>query len=81
MSEHYTDMVKEAVHCYEQSTPEKYEENAELASAAEARIFKLFTLMTNEELDAYRSKLVELKYVDYSEYSRTENGLVRSIIE
>lgn len=79
--DHYTDNVKECIHCYEQSTPEKYEENAELASAAEARIFKLFTLMTNEEVVAYRSKLVELKYVDYSEYSRTENGLVKSIIE
>lgn len=81
MSEHYTDIVKEAIYCYEQSTSEKYEENAESASAAEARIFELFEKMTNKELDAYRSKLVELKYVDYSEYSRTENGLVRSIIE
>ena len=49
MSEHYTDIVKEAIYCYEQSTSEKYEENAESASAAEARIFELFEKMTNKE--------------------------------
>jgi len=79
MSEHYTDKVKECIHCYEQSTTEKYDENAELASDAEARIFKLFAIMTDEELDCYRAKLVELGYVDYSEYNRTDNGLVKAL--
>ena len=77
--DHYTDNVKECIHCYEQSTTEKYEENAEMASDAEARIFKLFEIMTDGELDCYRAKLVELGYVDYSEYNRTDNGLVKGV--
>ena len=35
--------------------------------------------MTDPELDCYRAKLVELGYVDYSEYNRTDNGLVKAI--
>jgi len=79
MNEHYTDKVKECIHCFEQSSSEKYDENAELALDAEARIYKLFAIMTDEELDCYRAKLVELGYVDYSEYNRTDNGLVKAL--
>jgi hypothetical protein len=32
--------------------------------------------MTDAELNAYREQLVKLGYVDPSEYSRSENGLV-----
>lgn len=75
----YTDKVKECIHCFEQSTTEKYDENVELASEFESRIFKLFAIMTDGELDCYRAKLVELGYVDYSEYNRTDNGLVKAL--
>jgi len=81
MSEHYTDKVKEAVYCYEQSTPEKYEEDPHKALRYETCIYELFKEMTNGELDCYRAKLVELGYVHYSEYNRTDNGLVKSLID
>ena len=74
--EHYTDRVKEAIFCYEQSTPEKYEEDHHKALRYETCIYELFREMTDGELDCYRAKLVELGYVDPSEYSRSDNGLV-----
>lgn len=77
-NEHYTDKVKECIFCWEQSTSEKYDEDVEKASDHEVRIFKLFKEMTDGELNCYRSKLVELGYVDPSEYSRSDNGLITS---
>ena len=71
-----TDRVKEAVFCYEQSTPEKYEEDVHKANECESRIYELFRQMTDAELNAYREQLVKLGYVDASEYSRSENGLI-----
>jgi len=71
-----TEQVKEAIHCYEQSTPEKYEEDMHKANQYESRIYELFKQMTDAELNAYREQLVKLGYVDASEYSRSENGLV-----
>ena len=77
--DHYTDKVKECIFCYEQSTPEKYDEDRHKALRYESCIYELFKQMTDPELDCYRAKLVELGYVDYSEYNRTDNGLVKSI--
>jgi hypothetical protein len=71
-----TDRVKEAIFCYEQSTPEKYEEDMHTANRYESCIYELFRQMTDTELNAYREQLVKLGYVDASEYSRSENGLV-----
>lgn len=78
-NEHYTDRVKECIFCWEQSTPEKYDEDTDKASDHESRIFKLFKEMTDPELDCYRAKLVELGYVDASEYRRSDRGLVKAI--
>ena len=78
-NEHYTDLVKECIFCYEQSTPEKYDEDMHKALRYESCIYELFKQMTDPELDCYRAKLVELGYVDYSEYNRTDNGLVKAI--
>ena len=78
-NEHYTDRVKECIFCYEQSTPEKYDEDMHKALRYESCIYELFKQMTDLELDCYRAKLVELGYVDYSEYNRTDNGLVKAI--
>jgi len=71
-----SNLVKEAIYCYEQSTPEKFEEDPLKANDFESRIYELFKLMTDAELDEYRRRLVSLGYVDASEYSRSENGLV-----
>ena len=73
---HMTDKVKEAIYCFEQSTPEKYEEDHHKAARYESCIFELFREMTDEELNNYREQLVKLGYVDRSEYSRSENGLI-----
>ena len=78
-NEYYTDKVKECIFCYEQSTPEKYDEDMQKANRYESCNYELFKQMTRQELDCYRSKLVELGYVDASEYSRRDNGLVKSI--
>jgi hypothetical protein len=78
-NENYTDRVKECIFCYEQSTSEKYDEDMHKANRYESCIYELFKLMTDDELNCYRAKLVELGYVDPSEYSRSENGLVQSI--
>jgi hypothetical protein len=71
-----TDRVKEAIFCFEQSTPAKYEEDMHKANRYESCIYELFRQMTDAELNAYREQLVKLGYVDPSEYSRSENGLV-----
>ena len=71
-----TDLVAVAIYCYEQSTPEKVEEDPWKANDFESRIYRLFKIMTDAELDEYRRRLVSLGYVDVSEYSRSENGLV-----
>lgn len=78
-NEHYTDKVKECIFCFEQSTPEKYDEDMYKALRYESCIYELFKQMTDPELDCYRAKLVELGYVNYSEYNRTDNGLVKAI--
>ena len=72
----YTHTVKEAIFCFEQSTPEKYEEDLHKAARYETCIYELFALMNDDELNCYRAKLVELGYATYSDYARTENGLV-----
>jgi len=72
----YTHLVREAVYCYEQCTPEKYEEDSHKAARYESCIFELFAQMNDDELNCYRAKLVELGYADWSDYARTENGLV-----
>lgn len=77
--DHYTDNVKECIHCYEQSSAEHFAVTPFLANEFESRIFQLFMVMTDGELDCYRAKLVELGYVDYSEYNRTDNGLVKAL--
>jgi hypothetical protein len=71
-----SDRVKEAIFCYEQSTLEKYEADHHKAARYESCIYELFRQMTDTELNAYREQLVKLGYVDASEYSRSENGLV-----
>jgi hypothetical protein len=71
-----TDLVAVAIYYYEQSTPEKFEEDPWKANDFESRIYRLFKIMTDAELDEYRRRLVSLGYVDASEYSRSENGLV-----
>ena len=75
-NEHYTDLVKECIFCWEQSTPEKYDEDMHKANRYESCIYELFKQMTRQELDCYRSKLVELGYVNPSEYARSDNGLI-----
>lgn len=77
--DHYTDNVKECIHCYEQSSAEHFAVTPFLANEFESRIFQLFMVMTDGELDCYRAKLVELGYVDASEYSRSDNGLVKAL--
>lgn len=72
----YTNLVKGAVYCYEQSTPEKYEEDLHRAARYESYIYELFAQMNDDELNCYRAKLVEFGYATYSDYARTENGLV-----
>jgi hypothetical protein len=72
MSEHYTDQVKEAIYCFEQCTSEKYEEDLHKAARYESCIYELFKLMTDDELDCYRAKLVELGYVDKNVYDQAE---------
>lgn len=71
----YTDLVKEAIYCYEQSTPEKYEEDLHKANRYEACIYELFRQMTDDELICYKAKLIELGYVvlfDYNFESRLQ---------
>jgi len=70
------DLVEQAIYCYEQCMPQKFEEDPLKANDFESRIYELFKLMTDAELDEYRRRLVSLGYVDASEYSRSENGLV-----
>lgn len=76
MSEHYTDLVKECIFCYEQSTPEKYDQDMHKANDFESRIYELFKLMTDDELDCYRAKLVELGYVHPDEYKYAERLVI-----
>ncbi len=71
MSEHYTDRVKECIFCFEQSTPEKYDQDMHKANRYESCIYELFKLMTDDELDCYRAKLIELGYVDPDHYMFT----------
>ena len=75
MNEHFTDKVKECIFCFEQSTPEKYDEDMHKANRYESCIYELFKLMTDDELDCYRAKLVELGYVHPDEYKYAD-GLV-----
>jgi hypothetical protein len=70
------DLVEQAIYCYEQCMPQKFEEDLLKANDFESRIYELFKQMTDAELDEYRRRLVSLGYVDASEYSRSENGLV-----
>ena len=72
MSEHYTDTVKECIYCFEQCTPAKYEEDLHKAARYESCIYELFKLMTDDELDLYRAKLVELGYVNKNIYDHAE---------
>ena len=74
-----SDLVTDAIYCYEQSTPEKYNEDPFKANDYESRIYELFKLMTNAELDEYRRRLVAFGYVNASEYSRSENGLINEL--
>lgn len=76
MNEHFTAEVSACIYCFEQSTPEKYEDDPWLANDYESRIYELFKLMSKAELDCYRAKLVELGYVNPSEYARSDNGLI-----
>ena len=71
MSEHYTDRVKECIFCFEQSTPEKYDQDMHKANRYESCIYELFKLMTDDELDCYRAKLIELEYVEPDQYKYT----------
>ena len=76
MNEHFTAEVSACIYCFEQSTPEKYDEDMHKANRYESCIYELFKRMSKAELDCYRSKLVELGYVDPSEYARSDNGLI-----
>lgn len=69
-------LVNEAIYHFEESTPEKMEENFEFAYEHECQIFQLFEKMNDNELNSYRLKLVELGYSLHSDYNRTANGLV-----
>lgn len=65
---HYTNLVKEAIFCFEQSTPEKYEEDVHKAIRYESCIFELFHEMTTEELISYKARLIELGYAKLTDY-------------
>ena len=69
-------LVNQAIYHFEQSTDEKKIENSDLAHEHESAIFNIFPKMNDLELESYRTKLVHLEYVEASEYSRSENGLV-----
>jgi hypothetical protein len=69
-------LVNAAIYHFEQSTPEKMEEDFEFAYEHECQIFALFEKMNDNELNSYRLKLVELGYSLHSDYNRTANGLV-----
>jgi len=69
-------LVNQAIYHFEQSTDEKKIENSDLAHEHEAAILDIFPKMNDLELESYRTKLVQLGYVDASEYNRSENGLV-----
>jgi hypothetical protein len=69
-------LVNQAIYHFEQSTDEKKTENSDLAFEHEAAIFDIFPKINDLELQSYRTKLVQLDYVDASEYNRSENGLV-----
>lgn len=74
----YTNLVKEAVYCYEQSTPEKYDEDLHKATRYESCIYELFAQMNDDELNCYRAKLVELGYVKLVDYNhRTRNEIMQ----
>ena len=72
-------LVKEAIYCYEQCTPQKYEDDLWLASDFESRIYELFKLMSDSELDLYRAKLVELGYVHPDEYKYAERFVTAQV--
>ena len=71
-----SELVNEAIYHFEQSTPEKMEEDFEFAYEHECQIFSLFEKMNDNELNYYRTKLVQLGYSTHSDYNRTANGLV-----
>lgn len=72
-------LVKQAIYCYEQCTPQKYEEDIWKANDFESRIYELFKLMTNDELDLYRAQLVELGYVHPDEYKYAERYVTAQV--
>ena len=76
MNEHFTAEVSACIYCFEQSTPEKYEDDPWLANDYESRIYELFKLMSDDELDLYRAKLVELGYVHPDEYKYAERLVI-----
>ena len=73
------DLVEQAIYCYEQCMPQKFEEDPFKANDFESRIYELFKLMTDAELDEYRRRLVAFGYVNASEYNRSENGLINEL--
>ena len=62
MTEQLSNIVKEAIYCFEQSTPEKYEEDMHKASRYESCIYELFDVMTEQDKAAYRQQLIALGY-------------------
>jgi hypothetical protein len=65
-----SDIVKEAIFCYEQSTPEKYKEDMHKANRYESCIYELFREMTEEELASYKQQLIDLGYVAPDHYTK-----------
>ena len=65
-----TDKVKEAIFCYEQSTPEMYEQDMHKANRYESCIYELFREMTEQEKTSYRQQLILLGYVPADHYDK-----------
>jgi hypothetical protein len=62
--------VKEAIYCYEQSTPEKYEEDLHRALRYETCLYELFNIMSDEETASYKQQLIDLGYVSSDHYTK-----------
>ena len=48
------DLVAEAVYCFNQSTPEMYDANWELALDHECRLYELFKSFTPKDTETYQ---------------------------
>jgi len=79
--EHYTNRVKEAIFCFEQSTPEKYDEDMHKANRYESCIYELFRQMSAEELVSYKARLIELGYVRLTDYPIQNRGEIMEWFE